>query len=59
MHLLRGDWAGDIIVLDVAELVRELEKEFGIMIPPHEAEQIKTVADAIRWIERHRGGEPA
>ncbi len=45
--------------LDVTELVTELEKEFGIVIPPHEAEQIKTVADAIRWIERHRGSEPA
>ncbi len=44
--------------LDVAELAVELEKEFGIVIPPEEAGRIKTVADALRWIEQHRGGQP-
>jgi acyl carrier protein len=40
--------------LDIVELVMELEEEFGVSIPDDEAEQIKTVADAIRYIERHR-----
>ncbi len=44
--------------LDVAELVTTLEREFGIVIPAHEAQAIRTVADAVRCIERHRGGEP-
>lgn len=33
----------------------ELEEEFDVTIPDDEAERIKTVADAIRYIERHRG----
>ncbi len=40
--------------LDIVELLMELEEEFGITIPDNEAEQIKTVADAIRYIEQHR-----
>ncbi|MEQ8785589.1 MAG: acyl carrier protein [Pirellulaceae bacterium] len=49
--------------LDVVELVMELEEEFDIRIPPEDAEQIRTVEDAIRSIQRilrERGeqGEP-
>jgi acyl carrier protein len=33
-----------------------LEEEFGVTIPDDEAEQIKTVADAIRYLEQHRRG---
>jgi acyl carrier protein len=40
--------------LDFVELVMELEEEFGVTIPDDEIVQIKTVADAIRCIERHR-----
>lgn len=40
--------------LEIVELVMELEEEFGITIPDEEAERIKTVADAIRYIEQHR-----
>jgi acyl carrier protein len=40
--------------LDLVELVMELEEEFHVTIPDDEAEQIRTVADAIRYIERHR-----
>lgn len=40
--------------LDIVELVMELEEEFGVTIPDEEAERIKTVADAIRYIEPHR-----
>jgi acyl carrier protein len=40
--------------LDMVELVLELEEEFGVTIPDDEAERIKTVADAIRYIDQHR-----
>jgi acyl carrier protein len=40
--------------LDTAELIIALEEEFGITIPSDEAERLKTVADAIRYIEQHR-----
>ncbi|MDB5306312.1 MAG: hypothetical protein JWO38_514 [Gemmataceae bacterium] len=32
----------------------EFEEEFEVTIPDDEAERIKTVADAIRYIEQHR-----
>jgi acyl carrier protein len=54
---LREDLAIDS--LDLVELLLELEEQFGVTIPDHEAEQIKTIADAIRLIERYRGGEAA
>ena len=37
--------------LDTVELIRELEKEFGISIPDDQAEKITTVGDAIAYIE--------
>lgn len=40
--------------LDTVELIMELEKEFGITIPDDQAERIRTVGDAIRFIETHR-----
>jgi acyl carrier protein len=42
--------------LEIVELVMELEEEFQVTIPDDEAERIKTVADAIRFIKRHRRG---
>ena len=36
--------------LDIVELVMALEEEFGISIPDEEAENIKTVGDAIAFI---------
>ena len=38
--------------LDVVELVMELEEEFEITIPDEQAEKIKTVGEAIDYIER-------
>lgn len=38
--------------LDIVELVMALEEEFGISIPDEEAESIKTVGDAIAFIEK-------
>ena len=37
--------------LDTVELVMALEDEFGLDIPDEEADKIKTVQDAINYIE--------
>lgn len=37
--------------LDTVELVMALEEEFGIEIPDEDAEKMKTVGDAIKYIE--------
>jgi acyl carrier protein len=39
--------------LDTVELVMELEDEFDLSIPDEEAEKIKTVGDAVTYIEQH------
>jgi acyl carrier protein len=41
--------------LDIVELVMELEEEFEITIPDEEAEKIKTVGEAIDYIEKELG----
>ncbi len=38
--------------LDIVELVMELEEEFNIQIPDTDAEKIKTVGEAIDYIEK-------
>lgn len=38
--------------LDIVELVMELEEEFDVNIPDEEQEKIKTVGEAIDYIER-------
>ena len=43
--------------LDIVELVMELEEEFEITIPDDQAEKIKTVGEAIDYIEREQGQE--
>ena len=40
--------------LDIVELVMALEEEFGISIPDEEAESIKTVGDAVTYIDVQR-----
>ena len=39
--------------LDTVELIMEFEKEFDIEIPDEDAQSIKTVGDAINYIESH------
>jgi acyl carrier protein len=39
--------------LDIVELVMALEEEYNIEIPDEDAEKIKTVQDAITYIEEH------
>jgi acyl carrier protein len=41
--------------LDIVELVMELEEEFEITIPDDQAEKIKTVGEAIDYIEKEIG----
>jgi len=38
--------------LDIVELIMEFEKEFNISIPDEEAELIKTVKDAIKYLKK-------
>ncbi|MBX4200514.1 acyl carrier protein [Candidatus Parcubacteria bacterium] len=40
--------------LDIVELVMELEEQFEITIPDDQAEQIKTVGEAIDYVEREQ-----
>jgi acyl carrier protein len=37
--------------LDTVELIMALEEEFGVQIPDSDAEQLKTVGEAIRYIQ--------
>ena len=41
--------------LDIVDLMMELEEEFEITIPEDQAEKIKTVGEAIDYIEREQG----
>lgn len=40
--------------LDTVELIMALEEEYGIEIPDEEAKKIKTVGDAVRFIENNK-----
>ena len=41
--------------LDIVELVMEFEKEFNIDIPDEEAEKLRTVGDAIQYLNEKVG----
>jgi len=41
--------------LDLVELIMSLEEEFGMEISDEEAEKIKTVSDAMEFIEEKSG----
>ena len=41
--------------LDTVELVMALEEEFGIEIPDEDAEKMKNVGEAIRYVEQKAG----
>ncbi len=47
--------------LDIVELVMAMEEEFEVEIPDEEAENIKTVQDAVNYINTHKkyGGGPS
>ena len=42
--------------LDIVELVMAFEESFDIEIPDEEAEKIRTVKDAVEYIEKHSKG---
>jgi acyl carrier protein len=39
--------------LDIVELVMALEEEFGIDIPDEDADKMKTVGDALKYLQEH------
>ena len=39
--------------LDTVELVMALEDEFGIEIPDEDADKLKTVGDALKYLQEH------
>ncbi len=39
--------------LDTVELVMAFEEEFGVEIPDEDAEKIRTVGDAISYLQEH------
>ena len=39
--------------LDTVELVMAFEEEFGIDIPDEDAEQMRTVGDAVSYLKKH------
>jgi acyl carrier protein len=40
--------------LDIVELVMAMEEEFEVEIPDEEAENIKTVQDAVNYVNTHK-----
>ena len=42
--------------LDIVELVMEFEKEFNIDIPDEDAEKLRTVGDAIAYLQQKESG---
>ena len=50
---LREDLGADS--LDLVELVFALEQELGVSIPDAGAAEIRTIGDAVRYIERAQG----
>ena len=43
--------------LDTVELVMAFEKEFDIDIPDEEAEKLRTVGDALKYLHEKMGGK--
>ena len=44
--------------IDIVELVMAMEENFDLQIAEDKADRIKTVGDAVRYIEQRRRGEP-
>ena len=40
--------------LDLFDMVMSFEDQFGVKIPEEELENIKTVGDAVKYIEEHK-----
>lgn len=42
--------------LDLVELIMALEDEYDVTIPDEDAQNIRTITDAVAYIETHRDG---
>jgi len=42
--------------LDLVEIIMEIEEQFGLTIPDSEQEKIKTVGNAIAYVDKHSKG---
>jgi len=42
--------------LELVEIIMEIEEQFGLTIPEGEADKIKTVGNAIAYVEKHSKG---
>lgn len=49
------DLGGDS--LDIVELVMALEEEFGIDIPDEDADKLRTVGDAMKYLKEHSSAQ--
>ncbi len=45
--------------LDLTELIMTFEERFGCQIPDEDAEKIRTVGDAIKYIEKVQAKQPS
>jgi len=43
--------------LDLVEMIMSLEEEFSVEIPDEDAEKIRTVKDAVDYIDKHAKGK--
>jgi len=50
-----AEFIGDLNAdsLDLVEVIMAMEQEFGVEIKDEEAENIRTVADAVQYIDEH------
>ena len=39
--------------LDLVELIMSMEEEFGVDIPDEDADKLKTVGDAMKYLQEH------
>ena len=53
---MEAEFIGDLNAdsLDLVEVIMALEQEFGTEIKDEDAETIRTVGDAVRFIEEHQ-----
>jgi acyl carrier protein len=54
---MEAEFIGDLNAdsLDLVEVIMAMEQEFDIEIKDEDAENIRTVADAVQYIEEHGG----
>jgi acyl carrier protein len=43
--------------LDLVELIMAFEDEYGVEIPDEDAQKLRTVGDALTYVQEHSGGQ--